>query len=138
MKFIKHFLLIGIVLISMMNVMSQAPSKPALKLKVDKVSVRYRDLVTDDKGAVNKNENELYALNKLVRDSVIVWAKKFNLNSSEGFEQFAAYAGKKLDLRTGKKITVDFIDLTGKEESYNILALGNDKYNIEEAKIIKR
>lgn len=138
MKFIKYFVLTGILFISTVNVFPQTTAKPALKIKVDRVSVLYRELITDEKGATNKNQHDLYALNKFVKDSVIVWAKKFNVNDADGFEKFASYTGRRLDIKPGKKITIDFIDLKGKVESYNIWSMANNKYRIEEVIKAKR
>jgi hypothetical protein len=138
MKFIKYFLAISIVIIIAMNADSQTSSGPSSKIKVEKVRVRYRELITDDKGAINRNQEELYALNKLVRDSVLIWARKFNLNTPDGLGKFAAYTGRRLDIKPGKRISVNFIDMSGTEESYYIWSLGNNRFKAEEAPIIKR
>ena len=138
MKSIKLTLLFIAIIFSGVKLFSQDAQKLSVGVKMEKISVIYRDLITDDKGIVNKSSEELISMNKLVKDSVIVWAKRFDVNTEEGLQKFGKHTGDKLGIKAGKKIIVTFIDKAGNKENFNIWSLGFGKYKIEKAQEIKR
>jgi hypothetical protein len=130
-------ILISVSFVSL-NIYSQDRVVGSLSNKPDRISVVYRELITDDNGIVNKSNEQLMSLNKLVSDSIMLWAKKFDLTKTTGFNSFGTYLGKKLNIPVNKKIDLLFIDNNGNEETYILWSKNNQKFEFEKTQTFKR
>jgi hypothetical protein len=129
--------LLSIIFLSL-NLYSQVKEKGPLTSKPVRINVVYRELITDDNGLINKSDLQLRQLNKLVNDSIMIWANKFDLTKANGFYNFGVYLGEKLNIPVNKKIDLAFIDNDGNEETFILWSMNNHKFEFEKTQIYKR
>ncbi len=137
LKKIVLIILFSVVFISS-SLYSQDKSKVSLSNKPVRIAVIYRELITDDNGLVNKSSEQLISLNKLINDSILLWANKFDLAKTNGFSSFGTFVGEKLNIPLNKKIELSFIDNNGDEESFLLLSQNNHKFEFEKIPTYKR